>query len=123
LKATRLHGFVQDPTPLFEGARIALVPEAIGGGFKLKFLDYVFRRMPVATLADAAAGLPAALRDQMLQSDALSSLADDVVRQIDRTENLDQLQEHAFQAAGNLFQWRDRGLALASALKGEAKRP
>jgi glycosyltransferase involved in cell wall biosynthesis len=116
LKATRLHGFVQDPGPLFDGARIALVPEAIGGGFKLKFLDYLFRRMPVATLTDAVAGLPAELRDEMIQSDTLSALTEAVVRQIDQVEHLDGLQRRAYEAARNLFQWRDRGTALVAAV-------
>jgi glycosyltransferase involved in cell wall biosynthesis len=116
LKATRLHGFVQDPGPLFDGARIALVPEAIGGGFKLKFLDYLFRRMPVATLVDAVAGLPAELRDEMIQSDTLGALTDAVVQQIDQVEHLDGLQRRAYEAARNLFQWRDRGTALVAAV-------
>jgi glycosyltransferase involved in cell wall biosynthesis len=116
LKATRLHGFVQDPGPLFDGARMALVPEAIGGGFKLKFLDYLFRRMPVATLADAVAGLPAELRNEMIQSDTLSALAEAVVQQIDMVEHLDGLQQRAYEAARNLFQWRDRGSALVAAI-------
>lgn len=117
LKATVMHGFVQDPTPLFEGGRIALVPEAIGGGFKLKFLDYLFRRMPVATLSDAAAGLQAELRAEMIQSATLAELADAVVANIDAVERLDGMQRRAFDAAGNLFQWRDRGSGLLKALR------
>ncbi|MYN29078.1 glycosyltransferase family 4 protein [Duganella levis] len=116
LKATVLHGFVQDPGPLFDAARIALVPEAIGGGFKLKFLDYLFRRMPVATLADAAAGLPAELRAAMIQSDTLAELADTVVAQIDAVDQLDGMQQRAFEVAGSLFQWRDRGEGLRTAM-------
>ena len=49
LRATVLHGFVDDTRPLLAGARIAVVPEAIGGGFKLKFLDYLFGRVPIAS--------------------------------------------------------------------------
>lgn len=116
LQATRLHGFVDDPGPLFDGARIALVPEAIGGGFKLKFLDYLFRRMPVATLTDAVAGLPAELRAEMIQSDTLAQLADAVVAQIDQVAHLDGLQQRAFAVAGSLFQWRDRGEGLRAAM-------
>jgi glycosyltransferase involved in cell wall biosynthesis len=116
LKATRLHGFVDDPTPLFDSARMALVPEAIGGGFKLKFLDYLFRRLPVATLADAAAGLPQQLRAEMIQADGLAALASAIVDAIDSTERLDSMQQRAFEAAGSLFQWRDRGAHLRAAL-------
>ncbi|NNM53083.1 MAG: glycosyltransferase family 4 protein [Pseudomonadales bacterium] len=117
LNATRLHGFVQDPGPLFEGARIGLVPEAIGGGFKLKFLDYLFRRMPVATLADAAAGLPGNLRAELIQRGSLAALAEGIVENIDAVEYLNGMQQRAFDAAGSLFQWRDRGVALVEALR------
>lgn len=116
LKATVLHGFVDDPGPLFDAARIALVPEAIGGGFKLKFLDYLFRRMPVATLTDAVAGLPAELRAQMIQRATLAELADAVVAQIDAVDQLDGMQQRAFQVAGSLFQWHDRGEGLRAAM-------
>jgi glycosyltransferase involved in cell wall biosynthesis len=116
LSATRLHGFVDDPTPLFDGARMALVPEAIGGGFKLKFLDYLFRRLPVATLADAAAGLPQQLRAEMIQADTLAALTTAIVDGIDGTERLDGMQQRAYEAAGSLFQWRDRGVNLRAAL-------
>ncbi|MRX10984.1 glycosyltransferase [Pseudoduganella sp. FT25W] len=120
LKATRLHGFVDDPAPLFDGARLALVPEAIGGGFKLKFLDYLFRRLPVATLSDAAAGLPAPVRAAMIEADTLASLAASVVAHIDDAARLDQLQQRAFAAGSSLFQWRDRGAQLRDALRAPA---
>ncbi|MBO9535885.1 glycosyltransferase [Herbaspirillum sp.] len=116
LKATVLHGFVDDPSPIYERARIALVPEAIGGGFKLKFLDYVFQRLPVATLADAVAGLPAQLRAQMIQSPDHAALAQAVVRGIDDVAALERMQNAAFDAARSLFRWSDRGQALLAAL-------
>jgi hypothetical protein len=37
--ATRFIGYVEELAPVLETARIAVVPEAIGGGFKLKLLD------------------------------------------------------------------------------------
>ncbi|OWY36155.1 glycosyltransferase [Herbaspirillum aquaticum] len=116
LKATVLHGFVDDPTAIYERARIALVPEAIGGGFKLKFLDYIFRRLPVATLIDAVAGLQAELREQMIQTPDHASLASAVVAAIDDVESLNRMQDNAFNQARSLFRWSDRGQALLAAL-------
>lgn len=60
-RATRFHGFVEDVSVLFDQARIAIVPEMIGGGFKHKFLHYFFGRLPVATIDAAAAGLHPAI--------------------------------------------------------------
>ncbi len=107
-----LHGFVDNVAPLFRQARLAIVPEVIGGGFKLKFLDYVFGRLPVVTLDAAASGLPAAVRGAMLGCADLSSLVRTVVAHIDDLSALDRLQRRAHAEAAPLFHWADRGVAL-----------
>jgi glycosyltransferase involved in cell wall biosynthesis len=120
-RATQFHGFVQDIDALMGQARISVVPEVIGGGFKLKFLDYVFARVPVATLAQASAGLPQELRRRMLERDTLADLIQAIVTTIDQTDRLNEMQEGAFVAASALFDWKDRGqklLAAASQLTG-----
>ena len=116
VKATRFHGFVADITSHASEARLAVVPEIIGGGFKLKFLDYIFRRVPVATLSDAAAGLPLALREQMISSGDISTLVNDIINAIDDTDRLNGMQERAFVAASELFQWHDRGSAFLDSM-------
>ncbi len=116
LRATVFHGFVEDVAPCFARARMAVVPEAIGGGFKLKFLDYLFSRLPVASLAAAAAGLPPAIREHLLIRADLAALVDTVVAQMDDLDRLNSLQRHAYAAAAQHFDWRDRGAALHQAL-------
>ena len=115
--SVRLHGFVDDVAPFFRGARMALVPEVIGGGFKLKFLDYVFGRMPVVTLNDAAAGVPAAVRNAMLGCADLDELVRTVVERIDDLPTLARLQRDALAAARTAFDWSDRGRALLRAVR------
>ena len=115
-RSTTFHGFVEDMAPFLNQARIAVVPELIGGGFKLKFLDYFFTRVPVATLAGAAAGLPAPLRDSMLTGSSLASLVGDIVTNIDRIDRLNRLQDRAFHVARSLFRWEDRGVRLKHAI-------
>lgn len=116
LKATVFHGFVDDVAPYLARARLAVVPEAIGGGFKLKFLDYIFGRVPVATVAAAAAGLPPGLRRHLLSRHDLAALVDAIVAHMERLEVLNDMQLGAFAAAGQLYQWRDRGSALHEAI-------
>ena len=112
-----VHGFVDDVGPYFRNARMALVPEVIGGGFKLKFLDYVFGRMPVVTLNDAAAGVPAAVRNAMLGCADLDALVRTVVERIDDLPTLARLQRDALSAARTAFDWSDRGRALLRAVR------
>jgi polysaccharide biosynthesis protein PslH len=112
LSATRLHGFVDNLGVLTDRARIAVVPELIGGGFKLKFLDYFFSRLPVATIQDAAAGLPEALRANLLQYADLESLVSGIIESVDQLERLNRMQSEAFRLAQALYRWEDRGIAL-----------
>ena len=114
--ATHFHGFVDDPAVALSQARMAIVPELIGGGFKLKFLDYLFGRIPVATLAAAAAGLPQALRDEMLVRDDLQALVDGIVAELDDFPLLNRRQQNAFELAKTLYRWEDRGQQLNQAL-------
>lgn len=115
-RATRFLGFVDDPVDCLAQARMAVVPEVIGGGFKLKFLDYLFARVPIATLADAAAGLPPPLREHMLLRDDLESLTAGIVADIDRFDLLNRRQEQAFEMARSLYRWHDRGTQLCRAI-------
>lgn len=117
LRATRLHGFVQDIAPFFSSARMAVVPELIGGGFKLKFLDYIFGRVPVASLSAAAAGLPEAVRAHVLCREDLRQLVEAIVEFIAKPAQLDLMQQQAFEQARALFKWQDRGLQLRRALE------
>ncbi len=116
-RATVLHGFKADIAPHFAAARIAVVPEVIGGGFKLKFLDYFFGRVAVATLGQAAAGLPDEIRRAMIVRDDLPALVRSIVDAIDDTPRLSALQQAAFAAAEARYHWADRGRSLREAIK------
>ena len=111
-RATRFEGFVKDLAPFLAQARIAIVPELIGGGFKLKFLDYIFGRVPVATVDAAAAGLPSRLRDHLITGTDFAKLTAAIVENIDRLDRLNRVQSAAFEEARTLYRWEDRGLQL-----------
>lgn len=119
--SVQVHGFVDDLAPLLAQSRLALVPEVIGGGFKLKLLDYVFHRVPVVSLNEATAGLPHGLRQAMLLCADLPALVDTVVRHIDDLPLLNRLQEQAFEAAHSAFDWADRGRMLLAAMRAAAQ--
>src|SRR5258708_34880358 len=56
--ATRFTGTVPDIEPYLDDARIAIVPERNGGGFKLTVLEYGFNRVPVFALTGSVAAVP-----------------------------------------------------------------
>jgi glycosyltransferase involved in cell wall biosynthesis len=115
-RATQFHGYVEHVQEHFAAARMAIVPELIGGGFKLKFLDYMFGRVPVAALADASKGLPHAVRSHVLIRDDLPALTSAIVRVLDDLPALNFMQHAAFVAAEGEFQWSERGQRLHAAI-------
>jgi polysaccharide biosynthesis protein PslH len=115
-RATYFHGFVTDVAPYLDRARIGIVPESIGGGFKLKFLDYIFGRVPVATVSQAVAGLSEELRLAMLKNDTLAGLVGQIVSHIDRIDELNRLQDRAFALGKAQFDWNIRGKRFLEAI-------
>ncbi len=115
-RATCFHGFVTDVAPFLARARIAVVPESIGGGFKMKFLDYIFGRVPIATVSQAVAGLPEELQRTMLSNDSLAGLIWEIVSHIGRLDELNRMQERAFALGKAQFNWSDRGQRFRQAI-------
>jgi polysaccharide biosynthesis protein PslH len=117
LNATTFHGYVEDGRAFFDRSRLALLAEPIGGGFKLKLLDYIFHRAPVAALDRNLTGLPSPLRACVVSSDSLCSLGRGIVEIIDNIDKLNSLQNAAYEIAMPLFDWKDRGRSFLTAIE------
>jgi len=109
-------GRVAETTSYFEGARIAVVPELSGGGFKLKVLDYIFNRTPIAALDGSIAGTPLVSGKSGLFHDSYVSLARGIADTIDNLELLNSLQNRAYEDCRDAFNWRERGERLRSSI-------
>lgn len=116
LKGTQIVGPVNDIAPYLDQARIAVIPERSGGGFKLKILDYVFNRLPVAALEHSIAGMPLQPSESVLMFPRYKELAAGVIEVMNDFGLLNALQERAFSACATAFDWPTRGHALLSAL-------
>lgn len=116
--ATHITGTVPDITPYLDQARIAIVPERSGGGFKLKVLEYVFNRVPVFALAGSFAGVPLRHNESAMLYADHAALAHGVLEAIDDVDRLNRLQERAFAACANRFDWSSRGQQIVSAIAG-----
>jgi glycosyltransferase involved in cell wall biosynthesis len=110
-------GRVDDVYPYMDDARMAVVPEMLGGGFKLKTLDYVFNRLPIAALDRACEGAPLTDRDSLLSFPDVGRLVDGILDTIDDLPKLNHLQERAYAACAGRFDWSTRGRTLFDAVE------
>jgi polysaccharide biosynthesis protein PslH len=116
-RATRFLGFVEDPQPIFRSVRIGIVAERTGGGFKLKALDYIFNRVPVAALGDSIVGLPLTPGLHYLSFESMQELAEGVAAVIHDIARLNSLQQAAYEKCKTAFDWHDRGRILSDAIQ------
>lgn len=114
--ATHFTGTVPDIEPYLDDARIAIVPERNGGGFKLKVLEYVFNRVPVFALTGSFAGVPLRHNDSVMLYPDHAALAHGVLEAIDDVDRLNRLQERAFAACSDRFDWSSRGRQIVAAI-------
>jgi glycosyltransferase involved in cell wall biosynthesis len=115
-RASLFTGTVPDVTRYMDEARIAIVPERNGGGFKLKVLEYVFNRIPVFALQGSFAGVPLVNGDSVMLYPDHAALARGVLDTIDDVGRLNRLQERAFAACRDRFEWASRGHQILSAI-------
>lgn len=108
-RATELVGPVADVTAYMRSARLAVVPERAGGGFKLKVLDYVFHRTPILAIAGSLAGTPLHAPESARLADGFEDMARQAVDLLDSPAELDRLQNAAYDACRDGFDWSQRG--------------
>ncbi len=70
-----LHGYVEDLTPLYAAADLAVVPLRAGGGTRIKILEAFAHGVPVVATRLAAEGIAAVDRQHLLLADDAESLA------------------------------------------------
>ena len=121
-KATRFHGFVEALGEFLAARRMGLVIEQTGGGFKLKTLDYVFNRLPIAAIRGSMAGLPLTPGVHYLSFESMRELAQGVVSVIDDIGQLNNLQQAAYEECYDNFDWNDRGRTLCEAIRQAVNR-
>lgn len=112
----QVRGFVEDLDSLVAEARIGLIADTVGGGFKLRLLTQVFNRLPIVGLAAAVNGLPTPMGDGYLAAASLDELATLICAVIDDVEHLNSVQDRAYIDCVRAFSWQERAQALTSAI-------
>lgn len=109
-------GRVDSVYPYMDRARMAVVAEKLGGGFKLKTLDYVFNRLPIAALNRTFEGMPLINDESVLSYPDLQELVRGVIGTIDDLTALNRLQDRAYASCVDKFDWSARGRSLLDAV-------
>jgi len=117
LRATSFLGWVESPTHLLASCRIGAIAEPLGGGFKLKALDYVFGDVVVATLSHSAAGLPFSAGSSMIVADDEQQLVGAIMETIDDPSLLRQMALEAHAIAEGTFSWSVAARTLIDAVE------
>lgn len=117
----RFIGRVDSVYSYIHDARIGLMPDVIGGGFKLKFLDYIFNGLPIATIRSQARGLPLDLDEDLIADDDIERLVGRIVATIDDLSALNGMRERAFTKCERRFDWADRGATLLDIIKRHSR--
>lgn len=93
-------------------SRIAVIAEGVGGGFKLKSLDYIFHKIPMAILNGSISGVPVSIEKDYLGYDSLNELIDGIVSEIDNVDKLTEMANAAYSACEFAFDWDSRAQSL-----------
>ncbi|MBU6178172.1 MAG: glycosyltransferase [Verrucomicrobia bacterium] len=109
-------GRVPEMSPYLLGARMGLIVEEFGGGFKLKTLEYLFHGLPLAGLVQAVEGLPLRSPDQLLLEPDVPSLINAITGVIDDIDRLEAMRRSSYDRCIEAFRWEDRGQRLFAAL-------
>lgn len=115
LRATTIAGWVDDPGAFLSTCRIGVVAEVLGGGFKLKALDYIFHRVPVAALTHSAAGLELVDDRSIILADDEAGLAERIVEVVDDVDRLAAIADAAHRESTRRFSWPRSARALIEA--------
>lgn len=115
-RATTMLGRLDSLADAFADARLALVSEPHGGGFKLKTLDYVFQRVPMLVETGSVTGLPVADGAGLLEFVTTEALVAGALDVLDDFETLNRLQNDAYSRCEPTFDWVTRGAQLRDAI-------
>jgi polysaccharide biosynthesis protein PslH len=113
--ATRFLGFADDIGAVLDQARLGLLIDAVGGGFKLKVLSYLQTRTPVAALSGSFEGIPDEVSRHFLVAQDVERLVAEIIAAIDDLPRLNAMQDAAFVAAQGQFDWSENGRRFVAA--------
>ena len=102
--SVEFHAYVDDLQQLMHDSRLGIIYEPVGGGFKMKTLNYVFSGVPLMIFDGSAVGLgPVDQRSWHLRASNLNELVRKVVGVIDDPERLNELRQASIEQCDRVF--------------------
>ncbi|WP_027133199.1 glycosyltransferase [Geminicoccus roseus] len=101
-------GYVDDLAEYLGTARLGIVADTIGGGFKIRALDHVFLRLPMLALEAALSGMRLRPGLDFVAARDLDELIAQLPGLIDDPARLDAVQNAAFARYAPMFDWAER---------------
>jgi glycosyltransferase involved in cell wall biosynthesis len=105
-------GAVQDLRPHLDESSIGIVAEPRGGGFKLKALDYIFARLPMAVVNGSLDGISLVPHEEYLPYESIADLVRGVAKELEAPERLTSIGLAAYMRCEGAFSWQDRAQRL-----------
>ncbi|NNF54394.1 MAG: glycosyltransferase [Acidimicrobiales bacterium] len=99
----RFEGYVDDFDKALADCRVGIVFEPVGGGFKMKTLDFIFHRVPLVTGHTSAMSLPLIPGKSVEEVRSETELAPLISSMLDDLDRLNDLQNTAFETCRDLF--------------------
>ena len=115
-------GFVDDMEAYMQTVRLGLIPDEIGGGFKMRALTHVFLRVPMFALDVAVAGMDLRPGLDYVEAKNLDQLAQIAHSSLDDLNLLNRIQNTAYERCQNSFSWNERGRALHKFIKSNKEK-
>lgn len=105
-------GYVEDLSAYLKTVRIGLMPDAIGGGFKLRALTFAFQRVPIVAVRGALDGTGFVPGEAYAEAADLTDMVALARRLVGDFSELNRLQENAFRFCVEAFDWGQRAADL-----------
>jgi glycosyltransferase involved in cell wall biosynthesis len=105
-------GFVEDLDSYLSTVRLGVLPDAVGGGFKLRALTYALNRVPMVAVRGALAGMGFTPGESYVEADDLDGMVAAARALVDDFPRMNRLAEAAFRHCHGRFDWAQRAADL-----------
>lgn len=110
-------GFVESVEPFYKKSRVFVLPLRFGSGMKVKFLNALYRGIPIVSSEIGAEGIAVEHNKHALISFTTAEMVDNIIELLNNQTKWQQLQQNGRELALNKYQWKDHLSELSGYLK------